>query len=174
MKNIYQYILLACMLFGMLACASQEQQQTAEGNAANEETISTKKAKPADANSKRQFSFDSSEPAKVTEQFMQLFISGDFEAARQYGSQATSGLLDVANNTGMADKLQKEYAKKKAAGKEDKIAVKECKVEEGIAHCEIINESVSKDETLSIPLIKEGGQWKVDLSKESLNKENPK
>lgn len=112
-------------------------------------------------------------PKIATERFFAAMKAGDIDQAKEYGTSSTGSLLDLMNSFGGAevmDGLQEMPA----------FTVQNCVVDGDKATCEIIDEEAASadeeaTETTDIPQIslkKVDGEWKVDMSKESMmNKE---
>ena len=115
-------------------------------------------------------SCSSNSPKSVAVNFFEAISEGDFETAKKYGDTATNSLFDLVLAFG-ADKMKEEIEKNKDKvkfevtdeeidGDEAKVTVKSTELESG------------KEETSIVQLKKIDGEWKVSMSKESLqNKE---
>lgn len=102
----------------------------------------------------------SEKPKDVADHFLSAWSKGDFEEAKNYGTEDSKKLLDMMNNF----KLMVEDS---TFEKETKYKITREKIEGDNATVYYKEEGNSGESHLS--LVKIYGEWKVNVSKESIN-----
>ena len=103
---------------------------------------------------------DGNTPRAVSENFLKAWSKGDYDAAKMYGNEDSKKLLDMMNS--FKKMVNDSIAKKELAFKitRDKI--------EGDKATVFYKEEGSNNES-QLPLVKVDREWKVAISKESIN-----
>lgn len=98
-------------------------------------------------------------PDKVTEKFMNHLIAGEFDLAAEYGTESTKQMMEMfealesLGGEGMVDEeLEPE-----------KVGDIECEIDGDTAVCRFDEDG----EMAEVQLIKQDGQWLVDMKKEN-------
>lgn len=117
-------------------------------------------------------SCSSNSPEQTAEKFLNHLSNGEIDAAKEYGTSSTRSLLDMMNTFGGGSSIKEAIQKKKAEGETvTKVDVYDCVIEGDKATCKTKGGDDSEGNT-PIMLKKVDGEWKVDMSKESMDKES--
>lgn len=100
-------------------------------------------------------------PKEVASKFITHVNNMEFDKAKQYGTEATNGILDmVAGFAGMAQEKPENTG----------FEILDIKEDGDKATVTYRNEGADADETLN--LVKQDGKWLVDINKEDMDKED--
>jgi hypothetical protein len=99
-------------------------------------------------------------PKAVAENFLKAWMKGDFDEAKKYGTDDSKKLLDMMNNF-------KTIVEDSAMEKNTSFEILREKIE-GDNATVYYKEEGSQAES-HLPLIKLNGEWKVNVTKESIN-----
>lgn len=107
-------------------------------------------------------------PENVAKSFFDNMYSGNFEAAKEYGTTDTKSMLSMMESFGAKDQF-----KDKMKDADVKVEVLETNVDGDAATCKLkISDSKSdKTEEVDVKLKKVDGKWLVDMKKEDTKKE---
>jgi len=109
-------------------------------------------------------------PEQVTMIFFKSMYSGDFESAKSYGTASTKAMLTMLESFGAQHQI-KDNIGKTFAGME----ITETKIDGDKATCNVkMLSKEGKNEESPVNLVKQEGEWLVNIqkeSKESMNKE---
>jgi len=113
----------------------------------------------------------SNSPEQTAEKFLNHLANGEIDAAKEYGTSSTRSLLDLMNTFGGESAMREAIQKKKADGETvPKIDVYDCVIEGDKATCQTKDEEGGGNTPIMLKKIE--GEWKVDISKESMDKES--
>lgn len=109
-------------------------------------------------------------PEGTVEQFVKHTSKGEFEEAKKYGTESTNGLLSMAQQFAGA-----QAAEMKEKNKDVKVEIVTSDIKDSIATVKYKVTGVadpSNDEK-EIKLVKQDGEWKVDMKKEGMGGDTP-
>ncbi len=114
------------------------------------------------------------DPKSVVIAFFETMAKKDIDGLSKYVTKESKGTMDLLKKAETASKSQKD-SKKEEKDPAESLKLKD--LEYGDAKIDGDNATVSikhikKNETIEIPLKKEGGDWKVDFTMETLMKMN--
>lgn len=97
----------------------------------------------------------SGDPKPVAEKFLKHLNAQEYDKAKEYATESTATLLDMM--AGMSDMADED-----ATAEETEIVMGECTVDGDNATCNYTADGAEE----SIDLVKQDGEWKVDMKKE--------
>lgn len=104
-------------------------------------------------------------PEGTVKQFVAHTSKGEFEEAKKYGTESTNGLLSMAQQFGGS-----QAAEMKEKNKDVKVDIISSDVKDSIATVKYKVTGIANpsDEEKELNLVKQNGDWKVDMKKEGM------